>query len=105
MRYTIVQYKVKPENVNENTQLIRAVFQELHDKRPEGLRYVSLAHADGRFVHIVEETGAEASLTALSAFNNFRNGIHKRVLEKPQVMEVTVVGDYHMLNRADAPSR
>ena len=37
MKRTIVQYKVKPERVAENEELVRAVYAELHEQRTDGL--------------------------------------------------------------------
>jgi hypothetical protein len=35
----LVQYRVKPERVSENVELVRAVYDELHGAQPAGLRY------------------------------------------------------------------
>ena len=39
MRHTMVTYTVKPGREDENAALVRAVFEELAEERPEGLRY------------------------------------------------------------------
>jgi len=51
MKRTVVRYKVKPEMAEENTRLIRKVFEELRAKSPEGIRYLALRLGDGTFVH------------------------------------------------------
>ena len=51
MKRTLVRYKVKPEQVQENARLIELVFQELQAKSPEGVRYLALRLDDGTFVH------------------------------------------------------
>jgi len=33
----MVRYRVKPERAAENVELVRAVYDELHETRPEGL--------------------------------------------------------------------
>lgn len=64
MKRTLVRYKIKPEQVQENARLIKLVFQELKAKSPDGARYVVLQLDDGTFVHFatVESTdGAHPS--------------------------------------------
>jgi hypothetical protein len=39
MRHTMVIYTVKPGYEEENAALVRAVFEELAETRPAGLRY------------------------------------------------------------------
>ena len=40
MRQVMVRYRVKPDRVEENEALVRAVYEELALREPEGLRYV-----------------------------------------------------------------
>ena len=42
MTTTIVRYKVKADRAEENRNLIRKVFAELDEKKPDRLRYVSV---------------------------------------------------------------
>ena len=99
MKRHLIRYKTKPELADENERLIKAVFQELGDKSPDGVRYMTLRAGDGTFVHLVEtETDAHAELiTGLAAFEAFQNGIRDRCVERPQRDEMTVVGSYRML--------
>ena len=49
----MVRYKLKPDRVDENERLVRAVYQELAERRPPGLRYATFKLEDGlSFVHI-----------------------------------------------------
>ena len=50
MKRTVVRYKTKPEQAEENERLIKRVFQELQAKSPEGVRYLALQLDDGTFV-------------------------------------------------------
>lgn len=99
MKRHLIRYKTKPELADENERLIKAVFQELGDKSPDGVRYMTLRAGDGTFVHLVEtETDAHAELiTGLAAFEAFQNGIRDRCIERPQREEMIVVGSYRML--------
>jgi hypothetical protein len=55
MNRVVVQYTVKPDRAAENEELVRAVYAELHETRPEGLRYVTLKLDDGvSLVHLAE---------------------------------------------------
>jgi len=39
MKKVIVRYKVKPDRVDENVALVRAVYEELERTKPAGLRF------------------------------------------------------------------
>jgi len=99
MKRTLVRYKTKPELAQENARLIEQVFQELHAKSPEGLRYLALRLGDGTFVHFVAVEGADGSspLLGLEAFRAFQSGVKERCIELPQAGDVTIVGNYRML--------
>ena len=95
MKYTAVRYTVKPQALEENKRLVRAVFTELHERRPHDLHYASIALGDGMFVHLVAAPGDDASeLTSLPAFEAFRATIGERVVAAPESFEAEVVGSY-----------
>jgi hypothetical protein len=75
MKRTLVRYKIKPEQVQENARLIKLVFQELKAKSPDGARYVVLQLDDGTFVHFatVESTDGAHPITSLEAFRAFQS--------------------------------
>ena len=55
MKRVIVRYRVKPERVAENEELVRGVYAELDAAAPDGLRYGTFRLEDGvSFVHIAE---------------------------------------------------
>lgn len=58
MRRVIVRYTVKPGQEGTNEKLVRAVYDELHQTQPTGLRYATFRLHDGRtFVRVaVDET-------------------------------------------------
>ena len=47
MRQVMVRYKVKPERVEENEALVRAVYEELAAGEPDGIRYATFRLDDG----------------------------------------------------------
>ena len=43
MRRVMVRYRVKPDQVAANEELVRAVYEELDRARPDGFRYATFA--------------------------------------------------------------
>ena len=99
MHTTIVRYKVKPDRAEENRQYIRDVFAELHDDKPDGLRYVSFNLEDGvSFVHIavVETDDGSNPLVDTAAFRRFTAAIADRCEEPPVATKADIVGSYRL---------
>ena len=100
MRQVIVRYKVKPDRVAENEELVRAVYDELHRTEPAGLRYATFRMADGvSFVHLstTETEDGRNPLTEVEAFARFQEGIGERCDEPPVVTELHAIGSYGFL--------
>lgn len=93
-RRMLIQYPVKPGRIEENERHIAAVFDELAERRPAGLRYLALRLDDGSFVHYVDYADGAGELSALASFRAFRAEIAERCLEPPQFQDATVIGDY-----------
>ena len=97
MRRVIVRYKVKAGQAARNEELVRAVYDELHQAKPAGFRYATLKLDDGvSFIHIAstETEDGPSPLSRLEAFKRFQEGIGDRCDEAPVVTEVSVVGSY-----------
>jgi len=94
----LIRYKTKPDAQAQNKALIESVFAELKQTSPDGIRYAALMLADGSFVHIVTQSDGANLLPQLSSFQAFQSGIGDRCAERPVVNEVTVVGNYRMLD-------
>jgi hypothetical protein len=95
MRQVMVRYKVKPDRVDENEQLVRAVYDELADTTPAGLRYATFRLDDGvSFVHIATVEGEHNPLAEVEAFARFQADVRDRCEEPPVVMELHEVGSY-----------
>jgi hypothetical protein len=97
MGEVVVRYKVKPERVEENEQLIERVYAELAERRPSGFRYASLRLADGvSFLHIASIDADDGSnpLAAISAFADFTRDIAERCDEPPAGQDAELVGSY-----------
>ncbi|HLL28239.1 MAG TPA: hypothetical protein VKT73_11420 [Xanthobacteraceae bacterium] len=100
MKRTVVRYKTKPEKTDENARFIEKVFEELRAKAPDNVRYLALRLADGTFIHFSMSDTADgvSPVTKLDAFRTFRSGVEARTVEPPQQTEVTIVGNYRMLD-------
>jgi len=93
---TVVRYTTKPESADENEKLIKAVFAQLTEQQPEGLRYVAIRLDDGTsFIHIaVLDDDDQNPLTVLPAFGEFVSAINERCTSGPAPANGTVVGAY-----------
>jgi hypothetical protein len=93
----VVRYKLKADRVKENEQLVRAVYRQLHERKPEGIRYATYKLADGlSFLHIAQYETEEArkALTNLPAFGEFQAHIKDRCEELPIAGEAEEIGAY-----------
>ena len=103
MKQVMVRYKVKPERVEENEELVRAVYDELRSAAPAGLRYATFKQADGvTFVHVAIHEGDGGALTQLPAFRAFQRDLGDRAEEGPVVSELEQIGAFRLLGDAAA---
>jgi hypothetical protein len=92
---TVVRYTTKPGSADENEKLIKAVFAQLTDQQPDGLRYLAIRLDDGAsFMHIAVLDNDANPLTALPAFGEFVSAINERCTSGPTPANGTVVGAY-----------
>jgi hypothetical protein len=95
MRHTIVSYTVKPGREEDNAALVRAVFQELAETRPAGLRYAVFYLPDSRqFIHLYTDEGSSSGVQELTSFQAFIAGA-KEIHERPATFtQPELIGDY-----------
>jgi quinol monooxygenase YgiN len=97
MRQVIVRYRVKPDRVEENEALVRAVYEELHQTEPEGLRYATFRLEDGvSFLHLAITEDGQNPLQQVAAFQRFQENVRDRCDEPPVVTEIRTVGSYRL---------
>jgi hypothetical protein len=98
MRQVMVRYKVKPERVEENEELVRAVYDELARVAPAGLQYATFRLEDGvSFVHLATQSeDGPSPLTKLDAFQRFLANIRDRCDEPPATTELHAIGSYRI---------
>ena len=97
MSTVVVRYRTTPDRADENQRLVEAVFAELADSQPAGLRYATFRLDDATFVHIAEIEGDENPLAATAAFAEFQRELGDRCAEGPNPQPATVVGSYRLL--------
>lgn len=96
MHHVIVRYKVKPERVAENERLVRAVYDELAQVKPDGFRYATYRLDDGvTFVHFSRSEHERVPLPELNAFQRFQEDIRDRCDEPPVVTHAETIGSYN----------
>ena len=95
MRRVMIRYRLKPDQVERNEELVRAVYEEVHRAAPSGFRYVTFKLEDGvSFMHISESEGDESPLADIAAAKEFQREIADRCDEQPVVTQLTEVGSY-----------
>jgi hypothetical protein len=96
MGSSMVRYKVLADRADENVALVKAVYEQLAQERPEGLHYATFRLPDGvSFMHVVIETDQPGRiLNELAAFRAFSADIADRCEEPPLATEITLVGSY-----------
>ena len=103
VKRVMVRYKVKPDQVEANEALVRAVFDELHREQPAGFGYGTFKLDDGvSFVHIVDERDDDEgnSLSGVKAFAKFREAIRDRCDEPPVATGLHEVGSFRFFDRS-----
>ncbi len=94
----VIRYKTKPESADENERLIRDVFAELAEQKPEGLHYAAFRLDDGvSFLHVAVIDGETNPLSASAAFGQFQSGIQDRCIEGPTPADAAIVGSYRLM--------
>ena len=97
MKRVMVRYKVKPERVAENEELVKAVYEELARVKPAGLRYATFRLDDGvSFAHVasIETEDGKSPLAGIAAFAHFTENVRERCDEPPVTTELDEIGSY-----------
>jgi hypothetical protein len=93
-RAVVVRYRVRPEALDENVALVRAVYDELAATRPDGLRYSTVRVDERTFVHVAVVEADVNPLDSLPAFQAFSADIGARCEEGPDARRGELVGRY-----------
>ena len=96
MPRVMVRYRVHPDRVAENEELVRDVYAELASTRPDGLRYATFRLPDGvTFVHVAEHDD-DNPLPRVAAFQRFQQGIRDRCDDPPEATQLEEIGSYRL---------
>jgi len=100
MSAIVVRYRPTADRADENQRLVEAVFAELAEAEPGGVRYATLRLADGTFVHIADVDADPNPLGSIAAFAEFQKDIQDRCEdgEGPNPQEAVLVGNYRLLD-------
>jgi hypothetical protein len=84
-RVTVVRYRAKPDRIEENEALSRAVFEELREKAPRGVAYALFAEgADFLHLFVNLEADDSSAVTDLASFKAYVREVEARCETPPQ---------------------
>jgi hypothetical protein len=93
----MVRYKVKPDQVERNEELVRAVYDELRETELAGLRYATFKLEDGvSFAHLAITADGSNPLAQVPAFRRFQERIAERCDEQPVVSTMSEIGSFRL---------
>lgn len=79
MECIMIQYRVKPDQLERHLELIRAVYDELDETQPDGLRYATFQLEDeAAFVDIALSPDLPGPLPQLKSFQRYRADLDER---------------------------
>jgi hypothetical protein len=90
-RLTMVRYGVRPEAVEENERLSRAVFDEVRANAPPDVAYALYRQGD-EFIHLflnLREDNSDA-VTGLASFDAYQADLAARCTTPPQPVRLSV---------------
>ena len=91
----MVTYKVKPDRVAENEELVRGIYAGLADVGAPDVHYATFKKEDGQtFVHVAFFSTSEhqAVLSNLPAFQEFQKDLADRCEVPPNPEPLTAIG-------------
>ena len=97
MTQHMLRYKVRPDQAERNEELLRALFAELDEVQPAGLRYAAWKLDDGvTFIHLIshEPTEGKSPLPQVQALKDFHAGMRERCDEAPARSQLTEIGSF-----------
>jgi hypothetical protein len=95
--FHVVQYPTRPDATAENTRLVRAVYDELAQRRPARFRYATLLLGEDEFLHLAVSDAGPAPLPDLPAFQAFQRDLASRLTAPPRRSEARIIGNHRLL--------
>ena len=96
----LVTYKVKSDRVQENEELVKAVYDELRQNNDPDIHYATFKLDDGQTsAHIASFASAEkqAELTDSKSFTAFRENLPDRCEVPPNPQKLNEIDSYNYL--------
>jgi hypothetical protein len=95
----------QPGREEENTALVRAVFEELAQTQPTDLRYaVFYVPGSRQFVHLYTDEGSPSGVPGLASFKDFVKGVQERHEQPAVSTRPELIGDYRTFDDRDRPA-
>lgn len=98
MDRVLVRYTVKPEKVEENEKLVRAVYAHLKQVNDPGVHYATFKLEDGKtFVHIASFESEEKRkiLSESEPFKKFQENIKERCEVPPNPEKLAEIDSFN----------
>lgn len=94
MTTMLIRYKINPDQVEREHELLRAVYEELEATQPDSLRYATFQLDDKvSFVDFVVTDGP-GRFSQLESFRTYRSTLDERCDEAPVMTELHEVGSF-----------
>jgi len=96
----MVTYKIKPDRVRENEELVKAVYDELRKNNDPDIHYATFKLDDGQtFVHIASFASQEKQpvLTDSKSFQAFREKLPDRCEVPPNSQKLNEIDSYNFV--------
>lgn len=95
MPKVLIRYTVRPDEVSENTRLLKAFIDELRSTTPAALTYETYLMEDGlTFVHFVDSNTGPAPFRDLATYRHHRDSVAARCTSPPEMITLTEIGTY-----------
>jgi hypothetical protein len=100
IKRVLVTYKVKADRVQENEELVRAVYEELHHNKDPDAHYATFKLDDGQtFVHMAAFASEDKQpiLTESNSFKAFQKNLGDRCEVPPNPQNLTEIGSHNFV--------
>ncbi|MBF9128092.1 hypothetical protein I0C86_03660 [Plantactinospora sp. S1510] len=91
----MIRWKLRPDEVDRELELLRAVYEELASVQPDGVRYATFQLEDKvTFMSLVDLATGPELLQQLKVFQRYRTNLDDRCDEPPVMTFLHELGAY-----------
>lgn len=94
MHHVMVRYKLKPDQVGRNLELLRDFYEELQSTQPDVVRHVTFQLEDEVSFVELNVSDSHAWFAELATFKRFRSTLAGNCEEPPVVTKLHVVDSF-----------